>query len=94
MSVTVERLYELAKQLSPQERQRLAKMLLANGEPQACYKSEAAQGEVRDPLADDPWFAELREAMQRAMDELGFTTVEEIMSWLRGRPWGFDDESD
>jgi hypothetical protein len=44
-----------------------------------------------DPFADDPWFAELRQIQRRAEKALGLHTLEDIMTWLRGRPWRVEE---
>lgn len=95
MEVTVRHLYELAQKLSPKERKRLAQRLLRDLEKvkktrQKVGRKAKAPSPSQDPLADDPWFAELREIQKRAEEVLGLHSVEDIMSWLRGQPWGFD----
>jgi hypothetical protein len=89
MAMTAKELYEMAQKLPLRERKRLAKWLLRDVE-----KARGRKGKVgakrTDPFADDPWFAELRKGMRRAMRKLGLQSVEEVMGWLRERPWRAD----
>jgi hypothetical protein len=89
MAMTAKELYEMAKKLPLRERKRLAKWLLRDVE-----KARGRKGKVgaksTDPFADDPWFAELRKGMKRAMRKLGLRSEEEVMRWLRERPWRAD----
>jgi hypothetical protein len=89
MAMTAKELYEMAQKLPLRERKRLAKWLLRDVE-----KARGRKGKVgakrTDPFADDPWFTELREGMKRAMRKLGLRSVEEMMGWLRERPWRAD----
>jgi hypothetical protein len=86
MAMTAKELYEMAQKLPLRERKRLAKWLLRDVE-----KARGRKGKVgakrTDPFADDPWFAELRQIQRRAEKALGLHTLEDIMTWLRGRPW-------
>jgi hypothetical protein len=76
MAMTAKELYEMAQKLPLRERKRLAKWLLRDVE-----KARGRKGKVgakrTDPFADDPWFAELREGMKRAMRKLG------LRSWRK-----------
>ncbi len=94
MAMTAREVYELAKKLPKREQRKLLRWLskdLEQSKGKGVGSGKGSKAKLRDPLADDPWFAELREGMQKAMKELGFRTVEEVMTWLRGRPWRFDE---
>ena len=86
-------LYERAQKLPLKERKRLVRWLLRDLEKVEGQKrrKRKAGAEVPDPFADDPWFAELRKIQRRAEKALGLHTLEDIMSWLRGRPWRVEE---
>lgn len=94
MGLTAREVYELAQKLPKRERKKLLKWLerdLERESEKVGKVKRAVKTKVRDPLADDPWFTELREVQKRAEEALGLSSVEEIMTWLRGRPWRFDE---
>ena len=92
MAITAKEVYELARKLPKREQKKLLRWLERDLGQGREGKVKSGRGKkMPDPLADDPWFAELREGMERAMRELGFKSVEEVMTWLRGRPWRFDE---
>ena len=94
MAVTAREVYELAKKLPKREQRKLLKWLskdLEQSKGKGVGSGKGSKAKLHDPLADDPWFAELREIQKRAEKVLGLRSVEEIMSWLRGRPWRFDE---
>ena len=63
--------------------------------PESVWRSKSQKGKVGakgvEPFADDPWFAELRQIQRRAEKALGLHTLEDIMTWLRGRPWRVEE---
>jgi hypothetical protein len=89
MAMTAKELYEMAQKLPLRERKRLAKWLLRDVERARGRKGKVGAKRT-DPFADDPWFAELRKGMKRAMRKLGLRSEEEVMRWLRERPWRAD----
>ncbi len=94
MAVTAREVYELAKKLPKREQRKLLRWLskdLEQSKGKGVGSGKGSKAKLRDPLADDPWFAELREIQKRAEEALGLHSTEEIMSWLRGRPWRFDE---
>ena len=92
MAMTAKEVYELARKLPKREQKKLLRWLERDLGQGREGKVKSGRGKkMPDPLADDPWFAELREVQKRAEEALGLHSVEEIMSWLRGRPWRFDE---
>jgi hypothetical protein len=89
MAMTAKELYEMAQKLPLRERKQLVRWLLKDLE-RARGRKQKAGAKGTDPFADDPWFAELRKGMKRAMRKLGLRSVEEVMGWLRERPWRAD----
>lgn len=81
--VTVQQLYEQAKQLSPKDRRRLFRLL----EEDSSTRQAVAPPSTPSFLETDPWFVELREAQARAEAVLELHSTEEVMSWIRRRPW-------
>ncbi len=90
MAMTAKELYEMAQKLPLRERKRLVRWLLKDLE-RARGRKEKAEAKGTDPFADDPWFAELRKIQRRAEKALGLHTLEDIMTWLRGRPWRVEE---
>ena len=80
----------MAQKLPLRERKRLVRWLLKDLE-RARGRKEKAEAKGTDPFADDPWFAELRKIQRRAEKALGLHTLEDIMTWLRGRPWRVEE---
>ena len=75
--VTVERLYEEAKQLPTPERMRLGRLLLTDS---------AGQSGPESFFDTDPLLREVRAAVRGAADQ-PFASLEEAMSWSRGYDW-------
>ena len=90
MAMTAKELYEMARKLPLRERKRLVKWLLRDVEKARGLKGKVGAKGV-EPFADDPWFAELRQIQRRAEKALGLHTLEDIMTWLRGRPWRVEE---
>jgi hypothetical protein len=90
MAMTAKELYEMAQKLPLRERKRLVRWLLKDLE-RARGRKQKAGAKGTDPFADDPWFAELRQIQRRAEKALGLHTLEDIMTWLRGRPWRVEE---
>jgi len=90
MAMTAKELYEMARKLPLRERKRLVKWLLRDVEKARGQKGTVGAKGV-EPFADDPWFAELRQIQRRAEKALGLHTLEDIMTWLRGRPWRVEE---
>jgi hypothetical protein len=90
MAMTAKELYEMAQKLPLRERKRLVRWLLKDLE-RARGRKQKAGAKGTDPFADDPWFAELRKIQRRAEKALGLHTLEDIMTWLRGRPWRVEE---
>jgi len=90
MAMTAKELYEMAQKLPLRERKRLVRWLLKDLEGVRGRKQKA-EAKGTDPFADDPWFAELRKIQRRAEKALGLHTLEDIMTWLRGRPWRVEE---
>jgi hypothetical protein len=90
MAMTAKELYEMAQKLPLRERKRLVRRLLKDLE-RARGRKQKAGAKGTDPFADDPWFAELRQIQRRAEKALGLHTLEDIMTWLRGRPWRVEE---
>jgi hypothetical protein len=90
MAMTAKELYEMAQKLPLRERKRLVRWLLKDLERVRGRRGKA-EAKGTDPFADDPWFAELRQIQRRAEKALGLHTLEDIMTWLRGRPWRVEE---
>jgi hypothetical protein len=90
MAMTAKELYEMAQKLPLRERKQLVRWLLKDLE-RARGRRGKAEAKGTDPFADDPWFAELRKIQRRAEKALGLHTLEDIMTWLRGRPWRVEE---